>query len=70
MPGFVPEYEEREAARFGLYNWTQWHFLDTKEKAAIVAQRRLSNLISLHQNDAVHIEMERRQKRPNPARRR
>ena len=70
MPGFVPEYEEREAARFGLYNWTQWQFLDRNEKASIIAQRRMSNLISLHQDDAVHIEMERRQKRPNPRPRR
>ncbi len=62
MPGFVPEYEEREAARFGLYSWTQWQFLNTNEKASIIAQRRMSNLISLHQDDAVHIEMERRQK--------
>ncbi len=70
MPGFVPEYEEREAARFGLYNWTQWQFLDTNEKASIIAQRRMSNLISLHQDDAVHIEMERRQKRASPRSRR
>ncbi len=65
MPGFVPEYEEREAARFGLYNWTQWQFLNTDEKASIIAQRRMSNLIRLHQDDAVHIEMERRSKRAN-----
>ena len=70
MPGFVPEYEEREAARFGLYNWTQWQFLDTKEKASVVAQRRMSNLIRLHQDDAVHLEMERRSKRASPRSRR
>ena len=71
MPGFVPEYEEREAARFGLYNWTQWQFLDTKEKASIVAQRRMANLIRLHQEDAVFIEGERRKNSPsNRSRRR
>ncbi len=71
MPGLVPEYEEREAARFGLYNWTQWQFLDTKEKASIVAQKRMANLIRLHQEDAVFIEGERRKNSPsNRSRRR
>lgn len=69
VPGFVPEYEEREAARFGLYSWTQWQALNVTERANSVAHFRMNKLITLHQEDAVGTEMERRRKNPKSSNR-
>lgn len=44
----VPEYEEREAALFGLFNWTQWSALLHEERVQGVAHYRLHNLIDGH----------------------
>ncbi len=60
--GTIPAYEEREAARFGLYNWTEWRLLNNDDKAMAVAHYRINGMISLHQQDAVNNEMERRDK--------
>lgn len=59
MPGVVPEYEEREAAVFAHYNWSDWCSLDWTERANAVAHYRLHSLIESHVNEAV----ERAQKR-------
>ncbi len=60
--GTISAYEEREAARFGFYNWTEWRLLNKDEKAMAVAHYRINGMISLHQQDAVNDEMERRNK--------
>lgn len=61
--GTIPAYEEREAARFGLFNWTEWRLLNTDDKAMAVAHYRVHSMITLHQQDAVNDEMERRNKK-------
>jgi hypothetical protein len=63
MPGTVPEYEERETARFLRYHWSDWQRLPMRERAMGVAQHRLSRLIALHESDALNEEMERRSRR-------
>lgn len=62
IPGLVSEYEEREAARFGHYNWKAWKELSYEDRAFGIAHYRTSNLIELHQNDAQSKELDRRQK--------
>lgn len=61
--GTIPAYEEREVARFGLYNWAEWRVLDNDEKAMAVAHYRVHNMIALHQQDAVNDELERRNRK-------
>lgn len=62
LPGLVSEFEEREAARFGHYNWTAWRQLSNEERAFVVAHYRTYHLVELHQNDAQSKELDRRQK--------
>ncbi len=62
LPGLVSEFEEREAARFGHYNWTAWQQLSYEDRAFGVAHYRMHYLVELHQNDAQSKELERRQK--------
>lgn len=52
LPELVPLYEEREAAIFSHYNFTEWQALDYSEKAMAVAHYRLSRLVSIHEEDA------------------
>jgi len=59
----VPEIEEREAAIFAGYTWRTWHELPREERTDGVAHYRLHRLISLHQDDAVAKDAERRMKR-------
>lgn len=61
--GVVPEYEEREAAIFAHYNWTQWVELTWQERAQIVAHYRLHLLIQGHVDEAVGKAQERLMKR-------
>ena len=61
--GTISAYEEREAARFGFYNWTEWRLLSNDDKAMAVAHYRVNGLIALHQQDAVSDEIERRKRR-------
>lgn len=61
--GSISAYEEREAARFGFYNWTEWRLLTNDDKAMAIAHYRVNGLISLHQQDAVNDEMEHRNKK-------
>ena len=53
LPGLVPEFEEREAAVFCHFNWSEWRLLHWWERARNVAHFRLHNLVNLHKNDAV-----------------
>lgn len=62
LPGMVPAFEEREAARFGWYNWRQWRRLEAEERADVVAHYRLHRLIELHNHDVVSREMKKRSK--------
>lgn len=49
----VPEYEEREAARFGLYRWVDWCALPRADRLAGIAHYRLHQLIELHEGEAL-----------------
>lgn len=60
--GMIPELEEREAAVYVHVPWSEWLELPIEERAAAVAQHRLHNLISVHVEDAVARETERRAK--------
>lgn len=62
LPELVPSFEEREAALHSNYTPTAWRELDPWERAVCVAHFRLHILVSLHQSDAVHTEVRRRQK--------
>ena len=53
IPGLIPVYIEREAARFALYNWSDWIELDPMERAACVAHYRLSKMVDMHVEDAI-----------------
>lgn len=66
--GVVPEYEEREAARFGLYRWTDWIRLSLKERVQGIAHYRMHALIELHSGDAhaEHAERESQQRSRRP----
>ena len=62
--GLIPAFEEREVARFALYNWIDWLQLDPTERAACVAHYRLSNMVTMHSEDAVSREIKRRMPSP------
>lgn len=66
LPGLVPLYEEREAAVFGHYRWTDWQALAPEERAAAVAHFRLHRLVEMHSSDAVSRAMERRARQQQP----
>lgn len=51
-PGFVPELEEREAARYGGYTWFEWQKLPRRERVDGVAYFRIMKTIEQHQHDA------------------
>jgi hypothetical protein len=59
----VPEYEEREAARFVGVSWETYVGWPREERARTVAQHRLSALIELNVGDAMRQEMERETRR-------
>lgn len=60
--GAVPEYEEREAARFGLYRWVDWERLPVAERVRGLAHYRMHHLIELHQADAQADRLEQERK--------
>ncbi len=60
IPGLIPPYMEREAARFALYNWSDWCDLDPMERAACVAHYRLHGMIEMHTEDAISREMKKK----------
>ena len=53
IPGIVPEIDERDAARFSGYTWSEWDALPYDERAGAVAYHRVSRLIEMHVNEAV-----------------
>lgn len=57
--GLVPPYEEYAAMVASHYNRLEWQSLPAPERAQAVAYYRLSQLIALHQNDAVTIHSQR-----------
>lgn len=60
IPGLVPEVEERDAARFNGYTWSDWRKLAYDERVTGVAYYRLSRLVDMHREEAVSSEMKRR----------
>lgn len=64
----VPEYEERDAAKSQGIPWPSWLTMDRREQAACVAFHRISNIVSLHAQDAVASDSERRQRQAEAAR--
>lgn len=63
IPGIVTEYEEREAARFGLYRWIDWCALPRSERLMGLAHYRTSQLIELHEGEALSDHMKVQQAR-------
>lgn len=55
----VSEYEEREAARFGLYTWAQWQVLPRHERVMSMAHYRLHHIVELVGQDTVQEHTER-----------
>lgn len=55
----VTEIEERDAARFCSYSWTEWLELDYYDKVDGIAHMRLDNLIKLVQNEVENQVMDR-----------
>lgn len=58
LPGYVPLFEEREAAVFCHYTPAGFHELPLEERAACVAQYRIHQLIETHVSDAVNKAVE------------
>lgn len=58
-PWLVPEYEEREAARFVVVSWRDWQELGEWDRAMAVAHLRLHGLVTSHSSDAV-VEKQKR----------
>lgn len=48
----MPEYEERQAARWGNYNWSEWCGLSRDERIVGVAHYRMANLVEVHIQEA------------------
>lgn len=61
----VPEFEEREAARWGGYRWIDYADLPIDERVQAVAHYRVSTLIEIYRGDAVRrgIEQETARRR-------
>lgn len=59
-PGLVSEYEERSAALFGLYTWSQWARLPRAERVQAVAHYRLTRLIEAHLSEQATTTARRR----------
>jgi hypothetical protein len=54
LPDCVPIYEEREAAVYCRYTPAEFRALPLEERAAVVAQYRLHQLVETHVSDAVN----------------
>jgi hypothetical protein len=59
LPGAIPEYIEREAARFGGYRWHEWEALPVAARNHGIAHYRAYRLIEMHESEAVSEGMER-----------
>lgn len=53
VAGAVPEYDQREAARFSLYSWTQYLALPRSEQIGVIAYYRAHRLVEAHTHAAV-----------------
>lgn len=60
LPELVAEFEEREAALFCLYTWTEWEKLARDERALGVAHYRVRRLLDMNIHDASERERKRR----------
>jgi hypothetical protein len=60
MPGVIPEFIQREAARFALYRWGDFEALPVSERNAIIAHYRGNRLIEMHESEAIGEDMDRR----------
>lgn len=58
----VPEYEEREAARFSGYTWTEWETSTHLEHVHAIAYYRAHIMIENHVQHAVNKAIERKQR--------
>lgn len=63
--GLVPEIEEREAAIFCGYRWSEWLNLPWTERSNSVAHYRLHYMIDAHGESARVEEYERQRRRPS-----
>lgn len=68
LGGLVAEVEERDAAQFGGYTWSEWMKLSYYEKVDGVAYHRVRKLMSLHTGAAVRRAEERATKTANKGR--
>jgi len=55
----VPEYDQREAARYALLTWDQFWAKPRREQATIVAHYYLHSLVEAHTDDAIQEDMDR-----------
>ena len=62
FPELIPEIEEREAARFNGYSWSQWQGLVRGEKVSGVAYCRIRRAIDMNRDDAQEKYMKRKAK--------
>lgn len=60
--GLITQLEEREAARFNNYSWSEWQALPYGEKVMAVAFTQVQHQIELLSNDAVQDEIRRKTK--------
>lgn len=58
----MPEYDQREAARFSLLTWDEFWAKPRRDQAIIVAYYYLHGLIEAHSDAAVEEDIERRRK--------
>lgn len=63
VAGVVPEYDLREAARFSLYNWTEFCALPRREQINVIAYYRANKLVEAHSHAAVEAAASARARR-------
>lgn len=64
LPGCVPVWEEREAARFTGMTWAQWLESDEWDRACAVAQLRTYNATQAHAQQALNRHQQRKRLKP------
>lgn len=52
LAGLVSELDEREAARFGHYTWTEWQKIPHQIRVRGIAHHMMQTLIEAHVQDA------------------
>jgi hypothetical protein len=61
IPGYVSEFDEREAAAAAAVSWDTWDTLSRDERIMAVAHTRMRRLIEIHRDDAAYREAKRRE---------